>query len=104
MRGVVTTTHYRTCPLCEATCGLEIETDQDHVVSIRGDAEDVFSQGFICPKAYSLKELHGDPDRLRTPLRRRADGTFEGELIKEITAFVTPEIFPRFGLPAALPP
>jgi anaerobic selenocysteine-containing dehydrogenase len=77
MRGVVSTTHYRTCPLCEATCGLEIETEGDQVVSIRGDAEDVFSKGFICPKAYSLKELHGDPDRLRAPLRRRPDGTFE---------------------------
>jgi anaerobic selenocysteine-containing dehydrogenase len=94
MRGVVTTTHYRTCPLCEATCGLEIETDQDHVVSIRGDAEDVFSKGFICPKAYSLKELHGDPDRLRMPLRRRADGTFEeigwDEAFAEIDNALTP--------------
>ena len=77
MRLVTPTTHYRTCPLCEATCGLEIETEEDHVVSIRGDAADVFSKGFICPKAFSLKELHDDPDRLRTPLRRRADGTFE---------------------------
>jgi anaerobic selenocysteine-containing dehydrogenase len=71
------TTHYRTCPLCEATCGLEIETDGERIVSIRGDEQDVFSKGFLCPKAYSLKELHGDPDRLRTPLRRRSDGTFE---------------------------
>jgi len=73
----VTATHYRTCPLCEATCGLEIETEDDRVISIRGDADDVFSKGFICPKSYSLKELHHDPDRLRTPLRRRTDGTFE---------------------------
>ena len=29
--------------------------------------------------------------------------TLEGALIKEVTAFVTPEIFPRFGLPAMLP-
>ncbi len=77
MRLVTPTTHYRTCPLCEATCGLEIETEEEHVLSIRGDAADVFSKGFICPKAFSLKELHDDADRLRTPLRRRADGTFE---------------------------
>ena len=75
--GAVTVTHYRTCPLCEATCGLEIETEDDRVLSIRGDAQDVFSKGFICPKGYSLKELHADPERLRTPLRRREDGTFE---------------------------
>jgi RNA polymerase sigma-70 factor (ECF subfamily) len=30
--------------------------------------------------------------------------TFEGPLISEITAFVTPEIFARFGLPAELAP
>jgi anaerobic selenocysteine-containing dehydrogenase len=94
MRGVVTDTHYRTCPLCEATCGLEIETEGERVVSIRGDDRDVFSKGFICPKAYSLKELHGDPDRLRAPLRRRPDGTFEeigwDEAFAEIDSRLTP--------------
>jgi anaerobic selenocysteine-containing dehydrogenase len=64
-------THLRTCPLCEATCGLAIETAGDQVTGIRGDDEDVFSRGFLCPKAYALKELHHDPDRLRAPLVRR---------------------------------
>jgi anaerobic selenocysteine-containing dehydrogenase len=64
-------TSYRTCPLCEATCGLEIRTRGREVVSIRGDEEDVFSAGFLCPKAAALKELDQDPDRLRTPLVRR---------------------------------
>jgi anaerobic selenocysteine-containing dehydrogenase len=63
--------HHRTCPFCEATCGLEIETDGRDVVSVRGDRADVFSRGFICPKAYGIKQLHEDPDRLRTPLIRR---------------------------------
>ena len=72
-----TETHFRTCPFCEATCGLEIETNAGEVVSIRGDDEDVFSHGFICPKATGLKALREDPDRLRTPLRKRADGSFE---------------------------
>jgi anaerobic selenocysteine-containing dehydrogenase len=70
-------THYRTCPFCEATCGLEIETDGGEVVSVRGDTEDVFSRGFICPKAYGLKQLHEDPDRLTKPLVRR-----DGELVE----------------------
>jgi len=70
-------THYRTCPFCEATCGLEIETEGRKVVSVRGDADDVFSQGFICPKAYGIKQLHEDPDRLTTPLVRR-----DGELVE----------------------
>src|SRR5262245_56349927 len=64
--------HYHACPLCEATCGLEIRTRGREVVSIRGDADDVFSQGFICPKGYAVKELDADPDRLRTPLIKRA--------------------------------
>ncbi|MDX6664117.1 MAG: hypothetical protein QOG68_323, partial [Solirubrobacteraceae bacterium] len=69
-------TVYRTCPLCEATCGLEL-TVNGGVSRIRGDAEDVFSHGFLCPKGVGLKELHEDPDRLRSPMRKRADGSFE---------------------------
>jgi anaerobic selenocysteine-containing dehydrogenase len=72
----MTTTHYRTCPLCEATCGLEITTRDGTVESIRGDREDVFSHGFICPKPAGMKALHEDPDRIRTPLVRR-----DGELV-----------------------
>ena len=68
-------THIHTCPLCEATCGLRIETSNGNVVSVRGDEEDVFSRGFLCPKAHGLKALHEDPDRLRQPLVRR-----DGEL------------------------
>jgi anaerobic selenocysteine-containing dehydrogenase len=68
-------THIHTCPLCEATCGLRIETDNGDIKSIRGDTDDVFSRGFICPKAHGLKALHEDPDRLRRPLVRR-----DGEL------------------------
>ena len=68
---MTTELHYRTCPFCEATCGLEIETRGREVLSIRGDEQDVLSHGFICPKAYGLKELHEDPDRLATPLVRR---------------------------------
>src|SRR5919197_4459246 len=65
---------FRTCPLCEATCGLEITVADGSVEKIRGDAEDVFSHGFICPKGFSLKALHEDPDRLRAPLVRRGGG------------------------------
>ncbi|HEV3376560.1 MAG TPA: molybdopterin oxidoreductase family protein [Thermoleophilaceae bacterium] len=69
--------HYRTCPFCEATCGLQVETEGREVVSVKGDKEDVFSRGFICPKAHGLKQLHEDPDRLTTPLVRR-----DGELVE----------------------
>jgi len=70
----MTVEHIRTCNLCEALCGLRIEVDGERIVSIRGDDEDPFSRGHICPKAPALAELHDDPDRLRTPMRRTAHG------------------------------
>jgi anaerobic selenocysteine-containing dehydrogenase len=74
--------HYRICPLCEACCGLNISTEPAparaegppagrRVVGIRGAEQDFFSKGYLCPKAFALKDLHEDPDRLRTPLIRR---------------------------------
>lgn len=62
---------YRTCPLCEATCGLELTIADGRVTRIRGDRDDVFSKGFVCPKGSSLRQLDADPNRLRTPLIRR---------------------------------
>lgn len=63
-------THYRACHLCEAICGLVIETDGADIVSIKGDKSDPLSRGHICPKAIALKDLHTDPDRLRTPVKK----------------------------------
>lgn len=68
-------TAYVTCPLCEATCGLAVTVEDGRVGQVRGDAEDVFSRGYICPKGVSLGALHEDPDRLRAPLVKR-DGEF----------------------------
>jgi len=78
--AAATRTAYRTCPLCEASCGLEItlrpaQRGGEEVVRIRGDRDDVFSKGYICPKGSTLKQLHEDPDRLRRPLVKR-DGEF----------------------------
>ena len=67
-------TAFRTCPFCEATCGLAVTVRDDGVVKVRGDADDVFSHGFLCPKGVALQDLHEDPDRLRTPLVRDAGG------------------------------
>jgi anaerobic selenocysteine-containing dehydrogenase len=66
-------TAYTTCPLCEATCGLELTLDAGRIVSVRGDHDDVFSAGFICPKGAAFGDLDADPDRLRAP-RVRRDG------------------------------
>ncbi|HEY6134589.1 MAG TPA: molybdopterin-dependent oxidoreductase [Rubrivivax sp.] len=87
------TTHYRICPLCEACCGLEVRTQDDRVVGIRGTQNDVFSHGYICPKGYALKDLHEDPERLRTPLVRRDGRLVEAswdEAFAEVERRLTP--------------
>ncbi|WP_405981424.1 molybdopterin-dependent oxidoreductase [Streptomyces sp. NBC_00158] len=61
----------RICPLCEATCGLTLTIEGTTVTGARGDRDDVFSRGFICPKGAAFGALDADPDRLRTPLVRR---------------------------------
>jgi anaerobic selenocysteine-containing dehydrogenase len=67
---------YTTCPLCEATCGLELTLESGRITGVRGDDADVLSRGFICPKGASLGHLDADPDRLTTPRIRR-----EGQLV-----------------------
>ncbi|MFE2279762.1 molybdopterin oxidoreductase family protein [Streptomyces sp. NPDC059454] len=63
-------TALRICPLCEATCGLTLTIDGRRVTGARGDRDDVFSRGFICPKGAAFGAVDSDPDRLRTPLVR----------------------------------
>ena len=67
-------THYRNCHICEAVCGLEIKVQDGQIVSVEGDKQDPLSRGYICPKGVAIKEMHGDPDRLRMPRRRTATG------------------------------
>ncbi len=67
-------THYRTCNLCEAMCGLEITYKNKEIISIKGDKNDVLSKGHICPKAVALKDLYDDKDRLKTPLKKTKNG------------------------------
>src|SRR3954453_6561424 len=85
-----TRTAFRTCSLCEAGCGLEITLKGDDVVRIRGDRDDVFSHGFICPKGSTLKQLREDPDRVRTPLIKR-----DGQFVEASYAEAFPEIEQR---------
>ncbi len=70
-------THYRACHLCEAICGLEIKTRGSEITSIKGDKLDPVSQGFICPKATAIADIHTDPDRLRMPHKRVGDAWVE---------------------------
>ncbi len=66
----MTTVHHRACHLCEAIRGLSIEVEEGRIVSIRGDKDDPFSKGYLCPKAMGLKDIHEDIDRLKAPQRR----------------------------------
>jgi anaerobic selenocysteine-containing dehydrogenase len=68
------TTHYRACNLCEAICGLTIKTENDKVISIEGDKNDPLSKGHICPKAFALKDIYEDPNRLKYPIKRTVEG------------------------------
>ncbi len=87
-------TAFRTCPFCEATCGLEVTVRGDTVVKVRGDADDVFSRGFLCPKGVALQDLHEDPDRLRTPLVRGPDGELHPASWDEALGVVAERLVP----------
>jgi len=59
------------CTLCDAGCGLRVEVEGRTIVSVRGDRDDAFSRGHVCPKGVAHEDLHHDPDRLRKPLVKR---------------------------------
>ncbi|MFK7896559.1 MAG: molybdopterin-dependent oxidoreductase [Myxococcota bacterium] len=69
----------RSCPICEASCGLRIHVDREKgtIDRIEGDPDDFRSRGYLCPKAYAVKEVYEDPDRLHRPIRKRDDGSWE---------------------------
>lgn len=69
----MTETRYAICPLCDAICGIAVDVEGGRIAKIRGDEQDPFSRGYICPKAVALKDIHEDPDRVRRPLRRDGD-------------------------------
>ncbi len=82
-------TRYIACNLCEAICGLEIKLEDGQIKSIRGDKLDPISKGHICPKAVALQDIYNDPDRLRRPIRKIADGWQEiswSEAYDEVTS------------------
>src|SRR5262249_25951394 len=63
---------YRTCPICDAVCGLRLTLGENgRVLAVNGDAADPFSQGYICPKGASLGVIDEDPDRLSVPMVRK---------------------------------
>lgn len=94
--------HLRTCPLCEAMCGLEIHVDGGRVTGIRGNRDDVWSRGHICPKGVSLAALHDDPDRIRRPMIK-VDGQWRevswDAAFRRCTELLTP-VIEKYGIGA----
>ncbi|MGW6818516.1 molybdopterin oxidoreductase family protein [Streptomyces sp. NPDC055005] len=92
-------TALRICPLCEATCGLTLTIEGATVTGARGDRDDVFSRGFICPKGAAFGALDADPDRLRTPLVRRDGRLREAswEEAYEVIAAAVPALVREHG-------
>lgn len=55
-------------------CGLSLTVEDGRVTSVRGDEDDPFSRGYVCPKGAATAALHDDPDRLRQPQRKTRTG------------------------------
>ncbi|MEZ0352276.1 molybdopterin-dependent oxidoreductase [Mycobacterium sp. pR1184] len=94
--------HIRTCPLCEAMCGLEIEVEAGVVTGIRGNRDDVWSRGHLCPKGVSLGAVHHDPDRVRSPMIK-VDGAWQevswDAAFRRCTELLTP-VIEKYGIGA----
>ncbi|OBF53725.1 molybdopterin dinucleotide-binding protein [Mycobacterium sp. 852002-53434_SCH5985345] len=83
-------------------CGLEIQVDGGRVTSIRGNRDDVWSRGHICPKGVSLAALHDDPDRIRRPMIK-VDGQWQevswDAAFRRCTELLTP-VIEKYGIGA----
>ncbi|WAC89187.1 molybdopterin-dependent oxidoreductase [Mycobacterium sp. Aquia_213] len=94
--------HIRTCPLCEAMCGLEIHVEAGMVTGIRGNRDDVWSRGHLCPKGVSLGAVHHDPDRVRSPMIK-VDGAWQevswDAAFRRCTELLTP-VIEKYGIGA----
>ena len=66
------------CMLCSINCGISVETDGNgNFTRIVGDKAHPVSQGYVCEKAQRLNYYQNGADRITSPMRRKADGTYE---------------------------
>ena len=94
--------YLHTCPLCEAMCGLDVRIQDGKVASIRGNRDDVWSHGHICPKGAALAAVHDDPDRIRQPLVKIDGGWQEvswDAAFRRCTELLTP-VIRKYGIGA----
>ena len=78
------------CRVCHASCPMEVDVQDNRVIAVRGVMDDPLFEGYTCIKGRQLPDQMADAKRLRAPLRRRPDGTFEevtsAEALDEIAA------------------
>ena len=65
------------CVLCSHNCGLRVDVEDGRIVAVRGDETNPITKGYVCNKAFGIAHYVEHGDRVRHPLRRRPDGTFE---------------------------
>ena len=65
------------CLICSLNCGIEVQTEGGHITRVRADKNHPVSQGYLCEKAQRMDAYQQGRDRLSSPMRRRADGTYE---------------------------
>ncbi|MBI4596311.1 MAG: molybdopterin-dependent oxidoreductase, partial [Candidatus Tectomicrobia bacterium] len=61
------------CVLCGQNCGLEVITEKNRIIKVRGDRESLRSQGYLCRKGASIAYFQNNPERLKHPLKRIGD-------------------------------
>ncbi len=67
------------CILRSVNCGIEVRVGGDgrSFERVRGDKAHPGSRGYTCEKAVRLDHYQNGTHRLTSPVRRRADGSFE---------------------------
>jgi anaerobic selenocysteine-containing dehydrogenase len=65
------------CIICSLNCGLEVQTEGGRIVKARGDKDHPTSQGYVCEKSQRMDFYQNGADRITSPKRRRADGSYE---------------------------
>ncbi|MGH7893220.1 MAG: molybdopterin-dependent oxidoreductase [Candidatus Binatia bacterium] len=65
------------CVLCSHNCGIRVDVKDGRIVAVRADETNPISHGYVCNKAFSLAHYVEHGDRIRHPMRRSPDGTFE---------------------------
>src|SRR5438128_8368855 len=65
------------CVLCSHNCGVRVDVADGRIVAVRGDETNPITKGYVCNKAFAISHYVEHGDRIRHPMRRTPDGTFE---------------------------